>query len=354
MVVPKNQRSVILKQAHDEISSGHGGFYKTFDRLRRKYVWPKMGVDIRRYVKNCEVCKASKATNIQQRAPMGEYRLATRGWQLLYTDFIGPLPRSRAGFRYIFVVVDAYTKFVHLTPLRQATSKAVIKVLRDGIFWTYGVPETVVCDNGKQFVSGEFKMFLDSFDTKLWLISRYHPQANAAEAANKTIGTTIRAYTKEGNHKDWDKHLKQIACAMNTSAHSSTKLSPYFVNYGEHMMLSGKDYAIPVMDSDDSSHNRDDRFREIRAAVGKNLRAAYDRGRHQYNLRSRAVSYSPGNTVWKRNFVLSDAVKGISAKLSPIYIKCKVRKKVGNCSYELTDINGKSLGVFSAQDMKAD
>lgn len=354
VVVPKNERLNVLQQCHDEPMSGHGGFYKTLDRIQRTYFWPKMSNEIRRYVNNCEVCKASKQTNIQQRAPMGEYREATRSWQILYMDFIGPLPRSRSGYSYIFVVVDSYTKFVHMSPIRQATSKAVIKVLRDDIFFVHGVPQVVICDNGKQFVSGDFRKFLDSFDTKLWLISRYHPQANAAEATNKTIGTTIRAYTKKGNHRDWDIHLKQISCAMNTSTHSSTKLSPYFVNYGQNMMLSGKDYNIPVMDADGSSQNRDERFRDIRNVVSKNLRAAYERGKHRYNLRSRVISYSPGETVWKKNFVLSDAARGVSAKLSPKYVKCMVKAKVGSCSYDLIDMDGKPLGVFSSQDLKAD
>lgn len=352
MVVPESERLRVLRESHDEPVSGHGGFFKTLDRVRRKYFWPDMHSEIRRYVAKCEVCKASKHTNVQQRAPMGEYREATRAWQMLYTDFIGPLPRSRSGFSYIFVVVDAYTKFVHLTSLRQATSKAVIKVLRDEIFYVHGVPQVVVCDNGKQFVSGDFKKFLEGFDVKLWLISRYHPQANAAEAANKTIGTTIRAYTKEGNHQDWDKYLKQISCAMNTATHSSTKMSPYFINYGQNMILSGKEYAAPPLDSD-IDLNRDERFREIRKTVGRKLRAAYEKGKYQYDLKSREVVYEPGSTVWKRNFVLSDASKGISAKLSPKYVKCLIKAKVGSSSYELTDFNGKSLGVFSSRHLKA-
>lgn len=201
-------------------------------------------------------------------------------------------------------------------------------------------------------MSGEFRKFLEDFDTKLWLISRYHPQANAAEAANKTIGTTIRAYTKEGGHRDWDTYLKQIACAMNTATHTSTKLSPYFINYGQNMMLSGKDHELAISDVDSPGQNRDEKFREIWQLVSKNLRTAYERGKHRYNLRSREISYSPGELVWKRNFVLSDAVRGVSAKLSPKYVKCRVKKKVGTCSYELEDLKGKSVGVFSAKHLK--
>lgn len=41
-VVPKPQRSVLLSQAHDALTSGHFGTLKTFNKLSQRYYWPKM------------------------------------------------------------------------------------------------------------------------------------------------------------------------------------------------------------------------------------------------------------------------------------------------------------------------
>lgn len=115
-VVPMNVRPKIMQENHSD------SVFKTIDRIKRKYYWPKMYVDIRGYISACEVCKACKPTNEIQRSPMGKFRETSRPWELIYIDFIGPLPHSKSGFTYMLVVVDAFTKFVYIHPLRKATT----------------------------------------------------------------------------------------------------------------------------------------------------------------------------------------------------------------------------------------
>lgn len=350
IVVPKESRKEILQQCHDAPCSAHGGFYKTCDRVKRRYYWPKMDEEIMKYVSSCEVCQAIKPTNKIQKAPMGNYREAKRPWQILYMDFIGPFTKSKSGFSYVLVVVDAFSKFVHIHPLRTATSKTVIKFLESRIFLTFSVPEFIVSDNGRQFTSNEFKQFLTKYQVTPWLTACYHPQANAAEAANKTVETSIRAYIKDDkDHRSWDVYLFEIASAMNSSVHNSTGFSPHFVVFGQPMILSGGTYQANI---GEDTVTDPENFVKIRKVVADNLRKSYERGKKRYNLRCRPIQYKPGEFVMRKTFKLSDAVKGISAKLCPKYIKCRIIRKVGTSSYELSDLNGKRLGIFSSGVLK--
>lgn len=345
IVVPADKRTDVLQQCHDHPLSAHGGKHKNIDRVSREYFWPMMHAHIAKYVQDCEVCRANKPANVVQRAPMGDRITADRPWQSLYIDFVGPMPRSKKGFTYLLVAVDAFSKFVHIHPLRLATAKGVIQFLEKNIFLLFGVPEQIISDNGSQFTSTEYKQFLHSYQVEPFYVSRYHPQANAAEAANKTVTTAIRSYIKE-QHRDWDKHLPQIACAINTATHSATKMSPYFVNSGRNMSMSGRRVGQRnnVVD--------EDRFSAIRDAVARNLAQAHESSKQRYDLRSRPANYSVGETVWKRAFVLLDASRGFAAKLAPKYQKCVVTRKLGNNSYELSNTDGKMLGTFSAKDIK--
>ena len=63
-------------------------------------------------------------------------------------DLVGPLPKSKSGHQHILVVTDYFTKFVMVHPLRKATTKPIIKYLKDYVFYVFGVPEIVICDNG--------------------------------------------------------------------------------------------------------------------------------------------------------------------------------------------------------------
>lgn len=235
---------------------------------------------ITQYVRECDTCAATKPSNIVLRAPMGDRIEAERPWQTLYVDFVGPLPRSKGGFTYMFVAVDSFTKFVHIHPMLVATAKGVIRFLEERIFLVFGVPEKIVSDNGSQFISHEYKNFLAKYQVEPFFVSRYHPQANAAEAANKTIGNAIRSYVKT-DHRLWDQHVAQIACAMNTAKHTSTKMSPYFANFGREMTTSGKNITFASTDARDESH-----FETIRKTVEENLNRAHQASKQRYNLRS--------------------------------------------------------------------
>lgn len=353
VVVPLKNRNNVIVECHSPPLCAHGGYHKTIDRIRRQYFWPNMDRDVRSFVRGCEVCKAVKPSNETQRAPMGNFRETSRPWQVLYLDFIGPLPRSKNGNVHILTVVDAFSKFVHAQPMRTANSKNLISFLENRIFLVFGVPEIIICDNGTQFTSTDFKNFLIRYDVKFWPVSRYHPQANAAEAANKTIGTSIRAYMKDkDDHREWDKSLNEIMCAMNTSLHSSTKFSPYFVNFGQNMITNGTEYSTNNINDQFKNNSDHVRFEKIRNIVKNNLIKSYESGKKRYNLRARPIVYNVGDIVWKRNTKLSDNIKAVTAKFFPS-VKCKIAKKIGNCSYQLVDMNGRDLGIFNTDMLKS-
>uniref|UniRef100_T1H118 Uncharacterized protein n=1 Tax=Megaselia scalaris TaxID=36166 RepID=T1H118_MEGSC len=73
----------------------------------------------------------------------------------------------------------------------------------------------------------------------------------------------------------------------------------------------------------------------------------------RYNLRSRPVKFDQGQTVFKRNVILSDKNKNLNAKLCPKFVKCLVRNVLSQNRYELENENGKFLGVYHAQDIRA-
>lgn len=352
LVVPSDDRFRIFVKCHNDPLSSHGGYFKTADRIKREYYWPSMDSDIRKFVRECVVCNEIKPSNLNQVSPMGNFRETTRPWEAVSIDFVGPLPRSKSGFSFILLVSDMFSKFVHLQPLRSATSQSTIKCLEEHIFLQFGTPRFLISDNGSQFVSREFKAFLQSYDVKHWLTARYHPQANSAEAANKTAETCIRAYLRDQkSHKEWDRHLVKIACAMNTSKHTSTQFSPYYTNFGQHMCTSGKDY-VNIANNVDDHVNSDEHFANIRRLVKQNLKKTHETSKKRYDLRSRNIQYNVGDTVYRKVFSKSDATKHQIAKFNKKFIRCRVVRKVGTNCYELSDPDG-NLGIYSTSHLKA-
>lgn len=352
VLVPKDLRKSVLRECHDSLIAAHGGYMKTLNRIKRLYVWENMNKEIERYVKNCDVCKATKSSTQCQRTEMGRFREAKYPWRSISLDFMGPFPLSKEGHRFLLVVIDNFSKYVLLKPLRTASSKETVKFLTNHVIYQFGTPEKIILDNGTQLKSSEFSNFLDKFKISGHYTPKYHPQANPTEAANKTILNAIKAYIKSNEtHRQWDHELEKIQCAINSSCHTSTKETPYFINYGRELINYGNEHDIIDPENEKSATNSFE-FQEIRKNVSENLKNTYEKSKRTYDLRSRTIEYVPGQIVWKKNTTLSDAGKRYSAKLAPRYVKCRIRKKLGSNTYEIEDLRGNLMGRFSTISLK--
>lgn len=172
-MIPKDVRSAVLHECHDNILAAHGGYLKTLHRIQRQYFWPKMRNEIAKYIGRCETCQATKQTNQCQTAPMDKYRDPERPWKMIAIDFMGPYPMTTRGNRQILVVVDLFSKFVLIKPLKRATAEATLHFLRENVFLKYGVPEILISDNGTQLKSKLFAEFLAKYGVRHWTTANY-------------------------------------------------------------------------------------------------------------------------------------------------------------------------------------
>lgn len=356
LVIPKEQRSTIIRENHDSVTSGHTGVYKTFERLKRRYYWPKMSVDVTNYVKRCSVCLTHKSEKKKPPGLMGSRPKITKPWQMICIDLVGPLPRSTKGFMNILVVSDYFSKFPLFFALRQATASSVTKYIEDQVFLLFGVPEFIICDNGVQFKSREFTKMCEGYTTKILYNAAYHPQANPAERVNGVLKTMLASYVSD-NHANWEKLLQKVGCAIRTSTHEAIGLTPFMVNFGREHVVSGQHYAKPTFldkPDDDNSPIVPKILENVFNDITKRLQTVHQRTKARYDLRRRPVSYDVGSQVYRRNYALSNAAQKITAKLLPKYIgPFTIKRKVSPVTYELADNEGRSKGIWHVKDIKA-
>lgn len=356
-VLPKDRRAEAIRSCHDLPTAGHAGVFKTYHRVLQRYYWPKMRSDISRYIRNCVTCACSKPEQKRLAGTMdGGCTKLTRPWEAISIDLIGPLPRSKSGFTYIIVIVDCFSKFVLCFPLRNSKAPAILKYVEEAVLLTFGAPTLVICDNGVQFKSKQFQSLLNSYGCKIRYTAHYHPQANPVERVNRVIKTMLRCYVQK-DHRDWDKYLPKIACAIRTAKHEVTGHTPYFINFGREMQLSGNEVDVNkpfgVARTTDFV-KRQQVLKRLFEEVQVKLKKAYEANQRTYNLRRRAVTYQVGDKVYKRNFHLSDASKGYTSKLAqPFEGPFAITRRVGYNVYELVNGDGgKIIGQFHVKDLK--
>lgn len=354
LLVPTELRNQILYAAHNLPQAAHGGIAKTAARIRKFFYWPGMLIDVHKYVINCDLCKTSKIPNSILKPPLGQMVETERPFQRLYVDLIGPFPRTKHGHIGILIILDHFSKFTFIIPLKKFISKPIVNYLRNDIFNCYGVPEIVVTDNGSQFKSREFEQFLSKYGVSHQCTAVHSPQSNASERVNRSINEALRSYIRDDQRK-WDTYLSSINCALRNSVHQTTGQTPYELVFGQGMINHGHDYKIlrnlKLLVEADTNLKRQDEFSILRASINSRIKKAYEKNARTYNLRARHREFSIGQEVIRRNFTQSSTVKNFNAKLAPVGVKAVVLKKIGQVNYELKDYDGNHIGIYHIKDI---
>ena len=226
--VPEKTRPQLLHENHDSAIAGHLGRDKTLARIIALYWWPTMRHDISEYVAHCHTCQANKHS---RQKPMGKLHPLPppeRPWSRIHIDFIGPFPHTKNGNDLILLVVDSFSKMIHLHPVphHEATSLHTARNIERNIVKLHGIPSTIVSDQGTQFTSLFFRTLATHLRIKLQPTSAYHPQGDGqAERVNSTLKAYLRSYCDK--QKQWDEYLWIAEACFNSSKHATTQISPF-------------------------------------------------------------------------------------------------------------------------------
>lgn len=355
--IPSALRLSLIRSAHDPPNKSHGGISKTLHRLRERYFWPYMAEDVREFRKQCEKCSEFKSPNTTLKTPLGKTFQVEKPFQHLYADFLGPYPRSKRGNTKIFIALDQLTKFIMLEPIPSSKNSLIINYLKERVFNVFGVPKTFFSDNGTEFKSKDFEEFLQVYGITHLDTPKYHAQANASERANRSILQAIGCYIEGLDHSTWDQHLGEIRSAYLSSFHHTIGMSPYESLFGTSMIQHGSEYPILkqlncVNQSGIQVLPKNDKMQIIHKYLMEKINTANQISANTYNLRAKARLFKPGEEVYCRTFNLSCFKDNYNKKLAPKFKRCRIRQVAGSNRYEIENLQGKSIGIYHAKDLK--
>ncbi|GLJ23983.1 hypothetical protein SUGI_0456280 [Cryptomeria japonica] len=200
----KSEIPVALEEVHSGACGGHFGGKSLVHRLLRMgYYWQTMQKDSFSFVKKCHQCQQH---NNLIHAPAQELRSQIASWPFSAwgLDLIGKIsPPSSQGHTFIITTTDYFTKWVEAIPLRSTTAEVICQFLLENIISRFGIPSTIISDNGTSFKNKDVKKFLEKYHIKHRFSTPYYPQSNGqAESSNKIIEQILRK-TVNKHGKDW-------------------------------------------------------------------------------------------------------------------------------------------------------
>lgn len=260
------QQYEMIAKNHNSLV-GHFGVEKTIRRLREQNKhWQYMRNHVRRFIHQCPVCQKTSEKNIlTSTKPFTISNLAPM--EELHLDFMGPMELPGKEVKFILVILDSFTRFIELFPIKECNAEAVAESLIQHM-GRYGTPLAIKTDNGKEFVNAinsELAKYA-CFDKNLSL-AYSKPENGIVERANKEVFRHLRAILYDvGMFDDWDKYLPFVQRIMNAATHSSLGVSPAQLLFGNSIDL---DRGI-LLHEDISNEEREDESTSVQIESNEN------------------------------------------------------------------------------------
>ena len=194
IVVPKSLQQEMLEIIHE----GHLGVEKCKRRARKVLYWLNMNNDIEELASRCETCNIHQSS--QTKEPIMQHHIPSKPWLKLGADLF-----NLNGREYL-LVIDYYSNYPEVALLEEISSKAVINKLKS-IFSRHGIPSKLITDNGRQFISSEFKSFTDYYNINHSTSSPTLARSNGK--AEKGVGI-VKKLLKKAAEKGEDQYLAML------------------------------------------------------------------------------------------------------------------------------------------------
>jgi hypothetical protein len=297
-----------------------------------------MKKDIEEYIRTCDRCQRRGRANKDNELHSIEVR---EPFYQIGIDYVGPLPTTKKGNKYIIVAMDYFTKWPEARAVEKATAEETVKFIMDEIICRHGCPKKILSDRGSHFNNKIVEELMKKFEIKHNLSTPYHPQTNGlVERFNKTLCESLAKLSE--NEDDWDEKISSVLFAYRTKKQESTKMKPFYLVYGRKERLF--DEPVDEMTMEERIKELIEKLPSIRSIAKKEISKSQEKQKKYHDKKVRInEEFEIGDKVLYYNVAKE---KQWSGKLSenwkgPYYI----HEILLNGSYKIKEIDGRILKV---------
>jgi transposase InsO family protein len=91
-----------------------------------------------------------------------------------------PCRRHPRGYTHLLVAIDKFSKWIEVRPLNSIRSKQAVAFFTN-IIHRFGVPNSIITDNGTQFTCRKFLDFCEYYHIRVDWAAVAHPMTNGQE-----------------------------------------------------------------------------------------------------------------------------------------------------------------------------
>ena len=239
-ILPDCPRGLLMRQhmlysCHE--ATGHLHTDKFLADLQQRVWWPGMYVEAKAHAQSCDICQARGTTRDRASSgiPTQTHPRVYRPFDRIAVDVLGPMSSKQSGKQYVIVAIDHFTRWVEAEAYDTVpTAEDVNQFMVRHFYFRHGAPRAILADNGSNLTANKLNSYLfQALGSRVRNVTAYHPQANGmVERVNKPICDILSTFCTDGNGSDWAQHLDAVIHVLNTSVHSVTGYTPFFLVHG--------------------------------------------------------------------------------------------------------------------------
>lgn len=150
-------------------------------------------------------------------------------WQCDLSD-LQKLSKYNKGYRYLFCIIDTFSRFAFVEPLKTKTGKEITSVFSKLLERTKRKPQLLHCDQGTEFYNRDFKSFLKKNNIHLYSTTTVM-KASIVERFQRTFKTIMWKFFAYNGSYNYIDHLQDLVKLYNNKPHRSLGfLAPNKVN----------------------------------------------------------------------------------------------------------------------------
>ena len=240
---------------------GHHAAPRTLvgNAFRQGFYWPTAVADANEVVRTCEGCQFYARRTL---LPAHALQTIPVTWPFVVwgLDIVGPLRKAPGGYTHLLVAVDKFSKWIEARPITNLRAEQAVTFFTD-IIHRFGVPNSIITDNGSQFTGRKFLEFCDNHHIRVDWAAVAHPQTNGqVERANGMIlqGLKPRIFDRlNKSGRKWLQELPAVIWSLRTTPSRATGFTPFFLVYGAEAVLpTDLEYGSPKIKGYDEGSNQ--------------------------------------------------------------------------------------------------
>ena len=147
-------------------------------------------------------------------------------WSIDLADMIDYKISNNKGFRYIFIVIDNFSKYLWAIPLKNKYSQTITNEFSNILTTSKRKPLKIQSDRGSEFYNSIFQNFLKSKNIHHY--SRFADKGpSIAERVIRTVCNLLKKPIFLAGGADWLSELPSVIKQYNNTVHHSIKCLPF-------------------------------------------------------------------------------------------------------------------------------